>query len=123
MGRPLEVVGVGGLLPPEGLAVAFAGGATGRELAEALASSITRIGIEQPFAMEAFGRRGRTGHSPEEDVPMPSSHPWDPSRQNLPEEEPKKEETLSLGSEEDAPRTHPLLDFQTGNFSRVPEWH
>jgi hypothetical protein len=123
MGGPLEVVGVGGLLPPEGLAVAFTGGATGRELAEALASSITRIGIEQPVAMEAFGGRRRTGHSPEEDVPVPSSHPPDPSWQHLPEEEPKKEETLSLGSEEDAPRTCPLHDFQTVNFSRVPEWH
>ena len=55
VGGPLEVVLVGGLLQPEGLAMPLAGLSTGRSRTEALSSLIARVRFEQRIAMQALG--------------------------------------------------------------------
>ena len=55
IGGALEVVGVGWLVQPKSLTTAFAGLSAGIGAAEALASAVARIRLEEPATMQASG--------------------------------------------------------------------
>jgi len=92
--------------------------------------AVARICLEKPATMQAPGLGNGAGHRPEEDISGPASRGSDHLRRSRREENRKKEETLTLNPEENAPKEPSktvvfkpanLRGFRNGADRRVPQ--
>lgn len=105
VGRAFEVVGVGRLAQPLGLAVPLAGLAAVRLRAKGLPAAITRFGLEGSVAMQALGERGDAGHRPEEDVAAPGKGRPEDAKAGAPKKTRRNKKGWRLNRKKTPPRT------------------